>query len=67
MRFSARTGLEWRRGSKCDNGQCVEIAKLDAVIMIRDSAEPGNASLTVSRDVWQDFVSMVQAGVFDAL
>ena len=56
-------GLEWRRG-KCDAGQCVEIAASGAVVLIRDSAEPGT-SLAFSHDIWRDFVSQVQAGVFD--
>lgn len=58
-------GLEWFRSSKCDSGACVEIAALDAEVLIRDSAEPGNLPLAVSHDVWQDFVSGVRAGIFD--
>lgn len=57
-------GLVWRRSSKCDGGACVEVAELDAMIMIRDSAEPGNAPIVVSRDVWQDFVSWVRTSAF---
>ena len=57
--------MEWRRGSRCDGGTCIEVAELDAVIMIRDSAEP-DTSLTLTHDVWRDFVSGVRAGLFDA-
>jgi hypothetical protein len=58
-------GLEWRRSSRCDAGACVEVAKLDAMIMIRDSAEP-DSSVAISYDIWRGFVSKVQAGLFDA-
>jgi Domain of unknown function (DUF397) len=58
-------GLAWFRSNKCDAGACVEIAALAAEVLIRDSAEPGNTPLAVSRDVWQDFVFGVRAGVFD--
>lgn len=56
--------LVWRRSRKCDGGACVEVAELDAVIMIRDSAEPGSTPLTVSHDVWRDFVSWVRNSAF---
>jgi hypothetical protein len=57
-------GLEWFRSSKCDTGACVEVAAFDAVVLLRDSAEPGNR-LAVSHDVWRDLVSRVRAGSFD--
>jgi hypothetical protein len=56
-------GVEWR-SSKCDAGACVEFAELDAVVLIRDSADPGT-SLAFGHDLWRDFVSRVRAGAFD--
>ncbi len=64
MDSSHLDGLEWFKSSKCDAGACVEVAALDAVVLIRDSAEPGNAPLVVSHDAWRDFVSGLRAGVF---
>jgi len=58
-------GLEWFRSSKCDAGACVQVAALDATVLIRDSAEPDKTPLAVSHDVWRDFVSAVRACVFD--
>ena len=54
MDSSQLDGLEWIRSSKCDSGGCVEIAALDATILIRDSTEPSLTLLTVSRVTWQD-------------
>jgi hypothetical protein len=53
---SHRESLKWRRSRRCNGGGCVEVAELDSVIMIRDSAESGRAPIVVSHDVWQDFV-----------
>lgn len=64
MDSSHLDGLEWRRSERCDGGTCIEVAEVDAVIMIRSSAEP-DTSLSVSHDIWRDFVSRVQAGIFD--
>ena len=58
-------GLEWVRSSKCDAGACVEIATVDAVVLIRDSADPSLTPLAVSRDTWRNFVSALRAGIFD--
>lgn len=63
MGFSQLDGLEWRRG-RCDAGACVEIAALDADVLIRDSADP-DTSLAFGHDTWRDFVSRVRAGAFD--
>ena len=65
MDSSRLDSSKWRRSSKCDGGACVEVAQLGVVIMIRDSAEPRNAPLAVSKEVWRDFASAVRAGVFD--
>lgn len=59
-------GLVWRRSSKCDGGACVEVAELDAVIMIRDSTEPDGDPIKISRDVWRDFISSLRTGSFGA-
>ena len=64
MDSSHLDGLEWFRSSKCDAGNCVEVAAFDAVVLLRDSAEPGNP-LAVSYDVWRDLVFRVRAGIFD--
>jgi hypothetical protein len=58
--------LSWRRSSRCNGGSCVEVAELDSVIMIRDSAEPGNTPIIVSRDAWLNFVLGVRIGLFQA-
>ena len=64
MYSSHLDGLDWHRSSKCDAGACVEVAAVDAMVLIRDSAEP-SALLAVSHGIWREFVSGVQAGALD--
>ena len=66
MDSSHLDGLEWRRSGRCDGGACIEVAKLDAMIMIRESTEP-NTLLLIGHGIWREFVTGVRAGLFDAL
>ena len=63
MDSSHLDGLKWFRSSKCDAGNCVEVAALDAVVLIRDSADPSSTPLAVSHGVWRDFVRQLRAEV----
>ena len=65
MDSSHLDGMGWTRSSKCDSGACVEVAALDAKILIRDSTELSLTPLTVSRVAWQEFVSALRVGIFD--
>lgn len=65
MDSSYLDSLKWRRSRRCNGGTCVEVAELDSVIMIRDSAEPSNTPIIVSRDAWRDFVLGVRVGLFE--
>jgi Domain of unknown function (DUF397) len=57
--------LEWRRSTRCDGGQCIEIAFSDATVKMRDSKDPAGSVLDFDRDSWSVFVGSVQAGDFD--
>ncbi len=61
MDSSQLDGLKWRRSSRCNGGQCVEVARLGDEVMVRDSADPDRI-ITVSAGNWQQFVSGIQAG-----
>jgi hypothetical protein len=55
----------WRKSSKCANGTCVEVARVDSdTYLIRDSKRPGNPALSFTEEEWTAFVSGVQAGEF---
>lgn len=62
---SSLGGLEWRRSSRCNGGNCVEVARFGDLIAVRSSVDPDGAILTVGRAQWQDFLSGARAGHFD--
>ncbi len=51
--------LSWRRSSysSSNGGNCVEVAATPGTIVIRDSKNPGSATLAFSCDCWQAFIS----------
>lgn len=57
----------WRTASRCDGGACMEIGTLGGAILIRNSADPDDARLTMSRGEWLEFVAGVKDGNYDGL
>ena len=64
MDSSQLDGLKWRRSSRCNGGQCVEVAQLGDEVMVRDSADP-DWIIAVSNGNWQEFITDVRAGRLD--
>jgi hypothetical protein len=56
---------QWRRSSRCDGGQCVEVAFADALVAMRDGKSPDGARLHLDRHDWTAFLGAVRAGEFD--
>jgi len=54
---------EWQKSSySSQSGNCVEVARnLPGLVAIRDSKEPDEAQLVVSREAWQVFIRTVRA------
>jgi Domain of unknown function (DUF397) len=55
--------IRWRRSSRCETGGCVEVARIDGMVAIRDSKDP--AMLIFSPAEWSAFVAGVRDGEFD--
>lgn len=55
--------IQWRRSSRCETGACVEVARINGMIAIRDSKDA--AILIFSPDEWSAFVAGVRDGEFD--
>lgn len=47
--------LTWRRSGRCSGGSCVEVAKVDDRIMVRNSADP-RLVVTFTHDEWMAFL-----------
>ncbi len=60
-------GLAWHSGRPCESGACVEVATAGDVVLVRSSADPDGARLTMSHDEWVAFVGSVRDGLFDAV
>jgi hypothetical protein len=54
---------EWRKSSYSgQDGNCVEVARnLPGLVAVRDSREPDEAKLVVSRETWQGFLKGFRA------
>ncbi|MFV2112876.1 DUF397 domain-containing protein [Micromonospora sp. LOL_025] len=61
------TQYAWRRSSRSDDGNCVEVAVDDAVL-IRDSKNPDGPVLRFAPRRWRSFISAIRASesVLDA-
>ena len=55
---------DWRRGTSCTSGTCIEVAKVADRYLIRDSKEPGAQPLSFSAEEWGAFVSAVKRDEF---
>lgn len=64
-RDPALTG-QWRRASKCDTGgQCVEVARAEPAVAVRDSKNPGRGYLVFSPQAWTAFTRRIKDGTRD--
>jgi len=45
----------WHRSTKCTGGNCVEIAKVDDHVLVRNSADP-EVVVTFTHDEWDAFI-----------
>lgn len=56
----------WRKSRQSGaNGNCVEVANLNANIGMRDSKAPHEGHLTLTPQAWATLIAQVQAGRYD--
>ena len=72
--FGARQAKQpnWRKTSFCASGECVEVARLNDMIVLRSTQGPRGISMGPRRvqytpEEWRSFVLGVKAGEFDDL
>lgn len=56
----------WRKASFCAAGECVEIARQNDMIVLRNSSAPGTV-VSYTTEEWQAFATGFRAGQFDDL
>lgn len=66
-RSTNQINAEWRKSSRSQSSNCVEVAPLggpDAPVALRDSWDPDGAVLLVERQQWQRFLAGTIRGEF---
>ena len=52
----------WRKSTYSGgNGDCVEVARLDRAVAVRDSKNPDGLKLTFTQDSWRTFIRRMKA------
>ncbi|GAA5184476.1 hypothetical protein GCM10023322_26040 [Rugosimonospora acidiphila] len=59
--LAADSERSWHRSSRCESGNCVEVAITDSAVLVRNSREPG-VELTFARAEWAEFVEAIKRG-----
>jgi hypothetical protein len=54
----------WRRSRRCATGACVEVARVEDRLLVRDSKDLAIAPLRFTEKQWVAFVAGVKAGTF---
>lgn len=67
MAGGLRGELAWHRSSTCESGACVEVTATQDAVMVRNSAQPDEALVTVCHAEWRAFLAEVKEGIFDRL
>ncbi|WP_214408418.1 DUF397 domain-containing protein [Sphaerisporangium fuscum] len=63
---SGHSGLNWKAASGCNNGTCVEVARLPhGGVGIRDNKDLRRPPLEFTAEEFRTFVRGVKAGEFD--
>jgi hypothetical protein len=61
----AASALKWRKSSRCETGQCVEMARVDHRFALRSSVHPDRGTLVFDAVAWAGFVAGAKQGDFD--
>lgn len=54
------SAIRWRKSTRSDQSNCVEIALSDGGVLVRDSKDPAGVRLQLSRTEWLAFVRAVR-------
>jgi uncharacterized protein DUF397 len=55
----------WRKASLCQSGECVEVAELNGMIVMRDSKDPSGHVLRYTAEEFRSLIRAIKAGEYD--
>jgi hypothetical protein len=55
----------WKKSSRSDTTDCVEVLRLPDRVLVRDSKHPEGDVLAFGRDGWDGFLADIKDGIFD--
>jgi hypothetical protein len=67
MTDGLRSEPAWHRSSTCEGGACAEVTATEDAVMVRNSAKPDEALVTVSHAEWREFLARLKKGTLDQL
>ncbi len=53
-------GLAWHRSSRCNGGDCVEVATRADLVFVRNSGNPDGSMLVIRRVRWARLITRVK-------
>jgi hypothetical protein len=56
------TEIVWRVSSRSNGTECVEVARSEAKILVRDTKNRDMPTLSFSSRAWENFLRIIQAG-----
>ncbi|MFE3451408.1 DUF397 domain-containing protein [Nonomuraea sp. NPDC059194] len=66
MESTTSEEIVWRKSSFSNvTGECIEVARTDRAVLVRDSKRPDGAVLSFSHKAWDAFKVGVKDGQFD--
>lgn len=60
----SQSTVTWVRSSRCESGNCVEVALIDNEIAVRNSTRPDGPMVTFTKAEWEAFLGGIEAGEF---
>jgi hypothetical protein len=55
----------WRKASLCQSGECVEVAELNGMIVMRDSKDPTGHMLRYTTEEFRFLIRAIKAGEYN--
>ncbi len=62
-----RDKLSWRKSTRSGDGNCVQVAVVDGIVLMRNSRNPDGELLAYTPSEWHAFLDGAKRGEFDDL